>query len=361
MKRRQMIFPLVCCIPLLASCTSTQTVGAFPWSVKPHYRVSDSGLSPQAYYQTGRYFQGQQRYDQALQAYRKALDADGSFYEARNGLGVILSLQGRYPEAIEQFQLALKVAPEAAHIHNNLGYAYYLHGRPAEAVVALEQAVKLDAGNSRAHANLGLALAKAGDGEKAQQALGQAAALQDARGEPGPAADNAGPAATAGQALALPKDRGVIRPLPEMESSLQLVQLAPSVFELRERAVLPMGTPLVAETQKFRVEVSNGNGVTGMARKVGRFLGGNGFVASRITNQKPFEVGLSHIYYRAGYLGEAQRVKANFPDQPALIQSNALRADVDVRLVLGRDVADRTAYFDAGAGRIRLAQAGGGS
>lgn len=361
MKRRQTILPLACCIPLLASCTSTQTVGGLPWSVKPHYSVSDSGLSPLAYYQTGRYFQGQQRYDQALQAYRKALDADGSFYEARNGVGVILSLQGRYPEAIEQFTLALKQAPEAAHIHNNLGYAYYLHGRSAEAVAALEQAVKFDAGNSRAHANLGLALAKAGDAEKAQQALGQAAALQDARGEPGPATGNIGPAAAAGQALALPKDRGVIRPLPEVESSLQVVQLAPSVFELRERAAVPRGTPLVAEARKFRVEVSNGNGVTGMARKVGRFLGGNGFVASRITNQKPFRVELSHIYYRAGYLGEAQRVKANLPDQPVLMQSGTLRADIDVRLVLGRDVADRTAYFEAGAGRIRLAQADAGS
>ena len=97
---------------------------------------------------------------------------------------------------------------------------------------------------------------------------------------------------------------------------------------------------------QFKVEVSNGNGVNGMARKVGKFLNGLGYSASRLTNQKPYQAISSVIQYREGYQIEAQRIQMDFPQSIELVQRKDLRADVSIRILLGKDIATHTAYFN---------------
>ena len=160
---------------------------------------------------------------------------------------------------------------------------------------------------------------------------------------------------------------------------MKVVQVAPNVYELRERiaaathAVAELREQIAAETHaiaairgalvdvkpgagKLRVEVSNGNGDTGMARKVDRFLYGGSDPIARLTNQKPFQVKLTQIQYRDGYQAQAQRLQSSLPGQPAMILSNDMRADIGVRLVLGWDIARNVAYFDGRQGQVRLAQ-----
>ncbi len=95
MKTKKLILPMVCCLPFLGSCSMLQTASNESWGVNPVYSVNKKAESPDSLYQQGRYYQGQQRYEQAATAYRKALVADPSFIEARNGLGVIYAMQGR--------------------------------------------------------------------------------------------------------------------------------------------------------------------------------------------------------------------------------------------------------------------------
>jgi hypothetical protein len=147
---------------------------------------------------------------------------------------------------------------------------------------------------------------------------------------------------------------------------MKVVQVAPNVYELRER--LAAATQAVDairsamadikpdDAGKLRIEVSNGNGVTGMARKVGRFLHGGGYPAARLTNQKPFRVKLTQIQYRDGYQAQAQRLQSSLPGQPAMILSHDMRADIGVRLVLGKDIAWNVAYFESKQKRALLAQ-----
>lgn len=402
MKTKKMILPMLCCVPLLGSCTALQTSGNQAWSVKPTYSVNGTAGSPVALYQLGRYYQGQRRYQQAADAYIRALVMDSGFVEARNGLGVVYSMQGKHEEAFAEFRTAISQAPEAAHLYNNLGHALCLRGDYAEAVPVLEQAAALDPANQRTLSNLALAYAKTGEGDKSRQALAQAVG-QPSAGELAPPADSGAAAVPqmASQAIAPAKDTGIIvirqaaaaDPLPVAESRIQPVEVTPNVYPLRERAAEPVSIVTVAATEqpaaatppvdpvriatvaateqpaavtpadpvRFRLEVSNGNGVTGMARKVGRFLGGQGYRTARLTNRKPFRVAATQIQYRPGYQAEAQRLKSNLPGDPALVQNDNLRPDIHVRLLLGKDMMRNMAHFESAERKIKMARNGSAS
>ena len=381
MKNRQKILPAVCCIALLSACASNRPVKEVLWSITPITTTSNVNSSSDAMYKMGRYYQGQNRYEQAISAYQKALAADNGFVEARNGLGVIYSRQGKYREAIEAFQVAIKQAPKSAHLYSNMGYAYYLQGQYAESVTALEQATLLDPTNQRALNNLGLAYAKAGSKGESTQAFAQAANVPTTISNVSvaevttpsqstlqlpvngakvaaavPAETNVKPVPQPEvQVLTLPKDRGVVRPASNtvsvVDSRVQLVQLAPNVSELRVRqnGAEPMQVVEVANNpspEKLRVEVANGNGVTGAAGKVGQYLHSQGYPTARLTNQKPFQVRMTQIQYRDGHQAEAQLLQSSLPEALVLVQRNDLRADISVRLVLGKDIVTQLAHFD---------------
>ncbi|MDO9051463.1 MAG: LytR C-terminal domain-containing protein [Methylotenera sp.] len=401
MKSKQKILPAVCCIALLSACASNQQAVVAPLTITPMI-AKNSSDNPKAMYQIGRYYQGQNRFDQAIKAYENALAVDSSFVEARNGLGVIYSRQGKYREAIEAFQIAIQQAPKAAHLYSNMGYAYYLQGRYVESVAALKQAAALDPTNQRALNNLGLAYAKTGGKSESAQAFTQAvnvsvvtavesqsitrdtvaAPLQNALPLPVEVASvnaekNVMPVSKLVmqmsevqkpeiQMLALPNDRGGIRPasttitIPVVDSRVKLVQVAPNVYELHAKQynVEPVQVAIVADipsTAKLRVEVANGNGLAGMAGKVGQFLRHQGYPAARLTNQKPFQVRVTQIQYREGHQAEAQLLQSSLPEAPELVRSHSLRADVSVRLVLGKDMAPHLAHFDGKWQKLQLA------
>jgi hypothetical protein len=132
-------------------------------------------------------------------------------------------------------------------------------------------------------------------------------------------------------------------------SSVALVQVSPFVYELHSKSKNSQPIPIQVPQEpvaKFKVEVANANGVTGLARKFAEFLHGDGYYATRITNQKPYQVISSEIQYRKGFQLEAQRLQTNFPQTIHLVQRNDLRADVSIRILLGRDIASRTDYFN---------------
>ncbi len=440
MKTKKIFFPAMCIIPLLSSCASYQTGSNVAFGIKPVYSVKNSADSPNSQYQVGRYYQGQQRYELAAAAYRKALMADSTYVEARNGLAVVYSMQGMYEQAIVELKMAVSQAPMAAHIYNNLGHALYLHGEYAEAATTLEKAVALDPQNQRTLNNLGLAYAKAGDMHKSQQSFDAAAnpvqpeetknpvllsqpnSLKPEIPEKVPAVQAASISPDPAQVLALPKDRGVISHasgilVANAESHMETVKVAPNVYELRERTkqtatpvavmdkappvllskavlntlqpiakvpqttVLPVSKAVVVaapppaimpelakapsksmdvpiESARFRIEISNGNGTNGMASKVASYLRGNGYTSARLTNLKPYIVKTTQIQYRVGQQQLAEKMRANLPGNTEVVQSDNLRADIKLRVVLGKDIVSHTAYFDGKSQKLRFARNG---
>ncbi|HEY9277240.1 MAG TPA: LytR C-terminal domain-containing protein [Methylotenera sp.] len=386
MNAKHKILPAVCCIALMSSCASNQSTSAAPWTIKTTAVTKSSNDKPEAMYQLGRYYQGQNRFTEAVNAYLKALNADANFVEARNGLGVVYSRQGKYREAIEAFQAAIQQAPKAAHLYSNMGYAYYLQGEYAESVKALQQATALDPKNQRALNNLGQAYAKAGNTTRSALAFAEAISVEKPDNTKAVAPTQSAPAnvtniaevpvadtsvtttlAQDTQILAIPKDRGVIRTansaslvLPVEESRAKLVAVAPHVSELQLR-------PQSAETvqvasvegsqdlQKVRLEVANGNGVSGAAGKVSKFLRGQGYAAARLTNQKPYKTKTTQIYYRSGYEAQAQLLQSKLLDAPKLVERNDMRANVSVRVVLGKDMVTQLAHYEYQVKAMQLA------
>lgn len=382
MNAKHKILPAVCCIALMSSCASNQSAGsAALWSVQSTAVAKNGSAKPEAMYQLGRYYQGQNRFDEAINTYLKALKADPGFAEAHNGLGVIYSRQGKYSEAISAFQSGIKSSPKAAHLYSNMGYAYYLQGQYAEAVRALEQATALDPNNKRALNNLGLAYAKAGNTLGSALAFSDAISTEDGKrntlmaevAAPAPAAVIATPAEVTlltpnadAETLAIPKDRGVIKSaesaklvLPTVESRAKLVQLAPNVSELQigpesAESMQLASSESTQELKNLRLEVANGNGVRGAAGKIGRFLRGQGYAEARLTNQKPYKTQATQIQYRVGYEQQAQQLQAELLDAPALVERNDLRTNV--RVVLGKDMVTQLAYYERKAQAVQLAE-----
>lgn len=332
MKMKTLIVSSASCVSLLAGCAQQPTHND-TWLIKPTVVAEPRRESPQAWYDLGRYYQGQERHALAVPALENAVAADGTFVEARNRLGVSYALLGRHADAIRQLETAAQAAPEAAHIYSNLGYAHYLKGDYSEAAAALQQAIALDPANRRAQHNLGIVYAQLGEPTKARHAYAKAATTPQ-------------------------QPVTVTMPAAAEASHSRIVQVAPSIYELRPRpvstaAVTPAGRP---SERRARVEVSNGNGVTGMARRVGTYLKDSGFAAARLTNQHGFGVAATRVEYRDGYEAEARQVAAAMQRSVDIAPSTTLRHDIGVRLVLGKDMTGSLGAFEQKTGTARIAR-----
>jgi Tfp pilus assembly protein PilF len=213
MKKLSLALSLLYGTSLLSGCASF-TAESKNWTVEPFERVQHATHRPDGYYQLGRYYQGQNRLEQAAGAYRKALAMDPGFFEAHNGLGTIYASQGKYDQALAAFNSAIARAPDAAHVHNNIGYLKFLKGHYDEAVTAFSRATALDPTSQKAWNNLGMALAKNGDPMNSNQAFMRAiettAAAQPAVGSAPDQVAAASGAVQPAPTLAVPKNRGVI-------------------------------------------------------------------------------------------------------------------------------------------------------
>jgi Tfp pilus assembly protein PilF len=380
--------------PLLQGCSSLPATMAL-YSVQAMMNIRHSNESAYGYYQLARFYQAQNRLDAAEIAYKKTLSLDSGYYEATNALGIVYSIQGKLELAIEHFRSALAQAPKLAHLHNNLGHAYYLQHKYQEAIDNLESAVALDPHNPRTLHNLGLAYASAGFADKSEQAFSRAQtlwrrdaiAVSSVLGRPGATAteqlravrpgtnERAATVASAGnafsRALAAPPGANASSAtevlsaansaaelfLRRSDADATLVLINANIYELRapkssaQRQPVPLPRPLQQSSalaeKLFRLEVSNGNAVPGMARRVAEHLKRSGVNVVRLTNQLPYRQVFTEIQYREGYTNKANELASSLAPHVVIARGNALRSDIHVRLVLGRDVQDELALFDA--------------
>lgn len=295
---------------LLVACQSLQK-DSNALRIVPTEQVRHGAARPEALYAIGRYHQGQIRYDQAIIAYQRVLADYPGHAETHNALGLIYAAQGRHAEATGEFAKAVDSAPAVASLRNNLGYAYLLQERFADAITALEIAAQLDPANHRVRDNLAIArdrLAR-GSSAPADTAAVRSAALTEHTAPP--------PART------------------------QVVAVAANVYtlEVPARHSAPPATATGAPmAPKARLEVANGNGITGLATQAAAHLASAGHAAIRRTNQPPYRLPATEIQYRPGYEMQAGALQTTLRSGIPLVASHTLRADVQVRLVLGRDI-----------------------
>ncbi len=381
MKFARIMLPLVCSAPILLGCTTPAVApgaAASKMTVQPVLRIRDAAGSARDFYQLGRFYQGQNRLEQAADAYRKALEYRKDDLETRNALATTYSAQGKLEQAVAEFEAILQSQPQLAHVQNNLGYTRYLQGNLDQAIIAFNAAIALEPQNARAYNNLGLAYRKLGEMEKARLAFGRAADLYNgnavAQAAPAAAeniADAAPSVALQGDARSIsvtlqPVGAGTValagaspaRTLPTVGAQAQLAAGA-ITLDLKDAPSMAAGTGAVpvdgllaatggaVASKPFRLEIANGNGVTGLARRVGAHLVQRGLPSAHLINLKPYREPASSIRYRQGFQAEALRLSQSMDTPPAALGNQRLPHGVDVQLVLGKDALTPVALFGA--------------
>jgi hypothetical protein len=270
----------------------------------------------------------------ALMAYTYSIARDGTQLEARSAAAAIHAQQGRLDQAKAMLLAVVADYPSVALPYNNLGYVYYLQGDYAAAATMLRKALALEGGNDRARNNLRLA---------------EAAMARPAGVSP----PNAAPVAPIAPAALVPAV--ATAPMPVPASAMELVEVGPNLFELKRRGaplVSASVSPVPAETASApetsaRLEIANGNGVTGMAKRIKQVLGRQGITVSRLTNARPFQQVETTIEYRAGHALHAEHLRDALRGHAVLVAAPNLPTLSDVRLVLGKDATVHLAWLNS--------------
>lgn len=124
-------------------------------------------------------------------------------------------------------------------------------------------------------------------------------------------------------------------------------------------AGVPSAAEAVRTGAKPRLEVANGNGVGGMARSVAQQLRSEGYGRARLTNESGFAVRKTLIQYRPGFEAQALELQNSLRAGVPVLASARLRADVQVRLALGKDAGSPAALLARALPPLRVADAVG--
>lgn len=325
------------------------------------------------------------RYGLAIEHLERELARYPGSVAALNGLGACYDALGRHDAARRFFMQALALAPESPVTLGNLGASYLREGRPAEARAVLALAAKaapadpwIAAQLARATAATDAAAVAVADAAPtaATPAAATAARVEVANGVGieglaravrGWLAERGWKVSRVTNAPGFDQQQTEIHHLPGREAEAQALaaqlpltcrvvadrraddgtelkltlghDLAPQVGVGMRGAVLGWLAPSGAIGAAARVEVSNGNGVRGMARRVGASLRADGANVVRLTNAAAFDVAETEVRHRPGAEDAARELAAWLPLLSVrLVATDALAPQVDARIVLGKDL-----------------------
>ena len=347
-----------------AGCATHDADLSRQFRIEPVYSVShatQSTVSSQAYYTLGKYFDEMHEWGRAVDAYRQAVAADTANVEAVNALGVALAQGRHFAEAEATLRRALDLAPERIHIRNNLGYLLLVEGRPRDAAAQLEVAVSQDPGNAIALANLRNAMAQMGIASGTATATAAQPAPLVAAGGSAVAtagADTAAPAPASNPVTATPAAATEMAATPAIAAAE--ASPTPAPVATTPAAALPPEAATPGALRIARLEVSNGNGVNGMAAQLGLWLAARGVPTQRLTNQQPYDQRRTVIQFRSGQDEAARRLASLLPASAQTAARASPGLVSDVRVVLGQDwrnVADCLAHSTCRTAPVEVARA----
>ncbi|MGW8302043.1 MAG: tetratricopeptide repeat protein, partial [Desulfobacterales bacterium] len=87
---------------------------------------------------------GQQRYEEAIQAFSTAIEIIPRDYQAYNYRGVAWALMGKYDKALADYNKALEIRPRYAEAYNNRGFARTQNGDLSNALNDFARALEIN-------------------------------------------------------------------------------------------------------------------------------------------------------------------------------------------------------------------------
>lgn len=311
------------------------------------------------------------RYEVAQAYYYRALDLDGDSVQTLNNLGYSLLLQERYGDAVQVLAAAKRIDEAHPRVHRNLALAREraVEGlergkdrQPEEAqprkVAALREPEPADRDSGPAIRDFEVVVAN-GNGRNGMAYL--TSRYLKIRGVAVADVENAGhfgykqtrvyyregfetAAREVAAHLRLPIETEEL-PHSRMQGDVKVV--LGEDFMIFDRALRTAALEAAGAAERdadgdalltAAVEVSNGNGRTGMAAMVGRALGNDGRIVTRLTNAESFKQSTTTVYYRPGARRDARQLARSLPVEAVLKESDAMREDIGVRVVIGRDL-----------------------
>jgi tetratricopeptide (TPR) repeat protein len=341
----------------------------------------------------------------AVQAYKTALVLNPDLDYVQNNLGYSYLLQGDLGSAIEAFQNAVALNNGNKRYHNNLGLAYAKNGLFDLAFSEF----RLASDETKAHYHMAQFYYQQGLYEEARIHFAKASTLNpddtDTRkglaasenlarispskteqiAEPSPppisaethkafSQEKEGTEPFAGVKVVekneKQQDSGIERPFTDVKVVEKNIEQWDSVIEIPVNKNATTARPLMlaniaiqdsikpgAPDNEFdekrpctlshiSLEISNGNGVRHMARRVGQYLGEQGFNKPYLTNANHFNHPETMIYYRSGYLQDAYRVAKEIPGYQDMKKvARFQRPSTTVRVLIGRDMIPIASLF----------------
>ncbi len=346
---------------------------------------------------------------QAVECYQKAIQLNPNLDYVQNNLGYSYLLQGKFDEAVSALKRAIALNEGERRFHNNLGLAYAtsgqldlaleefkLAGEPSRAhynvarfyqekgLFQLAQfhyatALKLDPSFSHARAALKAVNALARifgqppqeeklkeerepepflfgkmeperpdsstcsvDPERPTAESDFQAGRPDWSGEMGGEQIHLSDATARTESLNVPLQIGEPQKFQE-----------PVLFEnpsMKTEASLPFDQSREKKPSTslkgIGIEISNGNGMNGMARRVGHYLTEKGIEVNRLTNASHFNHGETKLYYQEGYQEVASYLAEQLPIPNQMKEEKRFeRPNIRIKVLIGKDLVPHDKLF----------------
>ena len=117
--------------------------------------VAHNPQARNAHLNLGNALYGQGRYEEAIAAYRVAIQRRPDYFKAHSSLGASLYQLGRYKEAEKHLRHAIALNPQTGIAHSNLGATLHNQGRYEEAIASYRVAIQRRPDDDEAHIRLG--------------------------------------------------------------------------------------------------------------------------------------------------------------------------------------------------------------
>lgn len=338
----------VICIVFLLSCSTVKDDSRYIRTPGPAElskftsQIRPVNGNPESHYTLARYYQDRGMHKKAIEQLEKSLEIDSTYWRAYNAMGVSYDRLTNYSRAIESYEKALKLNPESYAVLNNMGYSYMLQGNAVLATALLKKASEIKSDNIRIKNNLGLAYAMRKSSSETV-AKADTAAVEPKENVIERSSNFSLAVPVLKDSLASISQIDLISKKSELPKNEQLKQQSVPQ-KLSQESVSQ--EKVVVQKRTSAIEISNGNGVRGMAKSMRAYLRKDGYKVTRVTNAKTFTHPQSSIYYVGSNEIFARQIASKIPDIKTIRKIQKMdRPDIKVKLLLGKDLRNSKKKF----------------